>query len=140
MQIRLTKEQKIQILNSEDIWHVMKSVLARQGKIRQKQEYFWVVGLQTDSTIDFIELLNIGSLNSVQIEPRELFRIAVIKNVDRIILVHNHPSGSVKPSQADKAFTKAQRTAGELLGVEVIDHIIISPTSFFSFAENKVSF
>jgi len=138
MQVRPTKEQKIQILNRKDLYPIMRRILIRQGKIRARQEYLWIVGLQTNNTIDFIELLNIGTLNSIQLLPRELFRIAVIKNVDKVILVHNHPSGSLIPSRADKSFTASQKTAGELLGVRIVDHLIISDKGYFSFLEKNL--
>lgn len=116
----------------------MQRILFLQGKIRSKQEYLWIVGLQTDNTIDFIELQAIGSLNSIHIVPRELFRIAVIKNVSKVILVHNQPSGTIAPSRSDKAFTKYQKAAGDLLEIKIIDHLIITDNDYFSFAENKL--
>ena len=138
MQIRLSKEKKIQVLNGEDVYPIMQRILVRQGKIKARQEYLWLVGLQTDNTIEFIELLAIGSLNSIHIAPRELFRIAVIKNINKVILVHNHPSGKIAPSRADKAFTNHHKTAGELLEVSIIDHLIISNKAYYSFFEHKL--
>lgn len=140
MQARLPREQKVGVLNGYNLWQVMAQILTRQSKIRQRHEYLWCVGLHSDSTIDFIELMGTGSLSTVQIEPRELFRMAVIKNVARVILVHNHPSGRLVPSQHDKTFTSDMAYAGKILGVEILDHLIISTKDYFSFKENKITF
>ncbi len=138
MKVRVPSELQIKTSSGHDIWVVMNRILLRLGKIRQKKEYFWVVGLSRDSSIDFVELINIGSVSSVYIEARELFRIAVIQNVERIIFVHNHPSGNVRPSDADKRLTNRMIEAGSLLGVEITDHVIITSQKYFSFAEKNL--
>jgi len=138
MKVTLTAAQKITILNSKDLFGVMQKILLRQDKIRQKKEYFWIVGLERDNTINFVELVGLGSLDWVKIEPREIFRIAVIKNVPKVILVHNHPSGYLKPSEADIMLTNKLKMSGRLLGVKIADHLIISTKSYVSLKELDV--
>src|SRR5690606_40012143 len=93
MNVRLTQEQKIRILNSGDVYNVMQQVLLRENKIRRNQEHFWVVGLNNKNKILFIELISLGAVNSVQVNPPEVFRMAIYKMAVKMILVHNHPSG-----------------------------------------------
>jgi DNA repair protein RadC len=138
MKVRLSAADKIKILNSTAIYEIMRKVLMRQDKIRRKKEYFWLVGLEKDQTISFIELVAIGSANWVNIQPREIFRIAVLKDTPSVILVHNHPSGKVEPSQEDKDFTKDLKKSGKLLGISVVDHLIITPDNYSSFIDLKL--
>lgn len=129
---------KITPLNSSDIYEIMRKVLMRQDKIRRKKEFFWLVGMEKDHTISFIELISTGSANWVKIQPREIFRIAVLKDTPNVILVHNHPSGNVQPSDEDKDFTKALKKSGKLLGISIVDHLIISLETYSSFIDLKL--
>jgi len=77
-------------------------------------------------------------LNRTLIHPREVFRPAIADNSASIILVHNHSSNS-DPSEEDKAVTQRLVDAGEIIGISVIDHIIISKSDYYSFAESNQS-
>ena len=73
--------------------------------------------------------------------PREVFKSAILANASSIILLHNHPSGDCQPSEADIDVTKRLIGAGELLGIEVLDHIVIGEQKeYFSFKENEMLF
>jgi len=123
------------ILSSQNVYSIMQAVLLRQTKIRRKQEYFWTIGLNEDLDIKYIELVALGKLNTVTVEPVELFSIAVQKRCTRLILVHNHPTGNLKPSKADLALTKNLKAASKILKIEMIDHLIISEKDYMSFAD-----
>ena len=135
MNVRLTKEQKIKVANSEDVYAIMQEVLLRENKLARKVEHFWVIGLDTKCRIEFIELVALGKRNSAAVEPLDVFHLAAAKNIDRLIAVHNHPSGELKPSKDDKKLTKHLAAGGALLGIELLDHLIITEKSYFSFAE-----
>lgn len=135
MNVRLTKEQKIKVLNSDDIYSVMQQVLLRENKIRRNQEHFWVVGLDNAHKILFVELVSLGSVNSTPVNPPEIFRMAIYKMAVKMILVHNHPSGELNPSESDMDTTDKMIKTGNLINIEVIDHLIISETGFFGFAD-----
>ena len=90
-----------------------------------EQEQFYVVLLDTKHQIIKKELVTVGLLNSSLIHPREVFKLAIRENACAIILVHNHPSGSVVPSSEDLSVTSNLVKAGSLLGIEVLDHVII---------------
>lgn len=135
MNIRLSKEQKIRIANSEDVYTIMQAILLRQSKLRRKQEYFWTIGLSTAHDVDYIELAALGGITSANVDPVALFSIAVQKRCKRLILVHNHPGGILKPSKGDLTLTKNLKEGAKLLKIDIIDHLIISEESFVSFAD-----
>ncbi|MEO1032770.1 MAG: JAB domain-containing protein [Bacteroidota bacterium] len=138
MNVRLTKAQKIKILNSSDIYKVMQQVLLRENKIRRNQEHFWVVGLNNNNKILFIELIGLGAVNRVNADPPDIFRMAIYKLAVRLILVHNHPSGNMNLSKADKNFTDKLLKVGKLINIEVIDHLVISEEDYISFADKGI--
>lgn len=138
MNVRLTKEQKIQLLNSEDVYQVMQQVLLRENKIRRNQEHFWVVGLDNDNKILFIELISLGSVNRVQVNPPEVFRMAIYKLAVKVVLIHNHPSQNLKPSDDDIEFTDVMLKSGKIINLDVVDHLIISEQGYFSFADKGI--
>ncbi|PZF74999.1 JAB domain-containing protein [Taibaiella soli] len=136
MNVRLSKEQKVTILNSEDIYKIMQQVLLRENKIRRNQEHFWVIGLDNAHKILFIELVALGSNNIVSVKPPEVFRMGIYKTAIKVVLVHNHPSGVVhNVSDADMHLTDRFYKVGKLIQIEVLDHLVISETDFFSFRE-----
>ncbi len=113
----------------------MQLVLLRESKIRRNQEHFWVVGPDNAHKILFIELVSLGAVNRVQIAPPEVFRMAIYKLAMRMILVHNHPSGELKPSRADLDFTDRMIKSGRIINIEVLDHLVILEEGFTSFAD-----
>ncbi|UGU16126.1 DNA repair protein [Sinomicrobium kalidii] len=138
MNVRLTQEQKIRILNSDDVYKVMQQVLLRENKIRRNQEHFWIVGLDNKNKILFIELISLGAVNRVMVNPPEVFRMAIYKLAVKMILIHNHPSGETEPSQADLDLTDRMMKTGELINIEVVDHLVISEDTYYSFANAGV--
>ncbi|MCD2346854.1 DNA repair protein RadC [Clostridium guangxiense] len=84
-----------------------------------------------------INIVSIGSLNSSIVHPREVFKVAILSNAASILIFHNHPSGNTEPSQEDINITKRLKEAGNLLGIELLDHIIIgSEGKYCSLKEN----
>lgn len=135
MDIKLTKEEKIKILNSDAIYGIMQRVLLRENKIDQNREHFWVIGLENNNRILFIELISLGSVNKTIAEPMEVFSFALQKRAVKIILCHNHPSGELKPSEADKDISDRLIQVGIIVDTEVVDHLIISDKSYLSFKD-----
>lgn len=99
----------------------------------KKQEHIVVLYLNARHQLIQKEVVALGTLNSALIEPREIFAPAIALPCSKIILAHNHPSNDPTPSKEDIIFTKRVQAAGEILGIRVIDHLIISPNSYFSF-------
>ena len=116
----------------------MQQVLLRENKLRRNQEHFWVIGLDNGHKILFIELVALGQVNRVNANPPDVFRMAIYKLAVHMILVHNHPSGDLKPSEQDCHFTDRILKVGKLINIDVIDHIIISEESFTSLDDTGV--
>jgi DNA repair protein RadC len=135
MTIELSDKQKIKLLNSDDVYTVMQGILLREEKIAQEKEHFWMIGLANNNRILYIELVSLGSVNAVTVEPMNVFRVAVLKGAVKAIIAHNHPSGELKPSDADKDLTDRLIQVGRILNIPVIDHLIISVNSYLSFVD-----
>lgn len=133
MNVKLTPEQKITVLNSTDLYAIMQKILLRENKIRRNQEHFWIVGLDNRNKVLFIELISLGAVNRVTVNPPEVFRMAIYKLAVKVVLVHNHPSGDMLPSQPDLDLTNRMLKAGEIIKIDVIDHLIINENTFISF-------
>lgn len=127
------KPLKYKIKNPWDIYKYYMESLRYQYK-----EIFKVVLLNTKNEIITDVDISIGTLNSSLVHPREVFREAIRRSSNKIILLHNHPSGNCEPSKEDKNITNRLKDCGEIIGIEVIDHIIIGDGVYFSFKENML--
>ena len=135
MNIKLTEAERIKILNSDDLYGIMQKILLREQKIDQNREHFWVIGLENNNRLLFIELISLGTVNKTFAEPMEVFSLALQKRAVSIILCHNHPSGELKPSDEDKDITDRLIQVGIIVDLKVIDHLIISNKSYLSFKD-----
>lgn len=90
------------------------------------RETFCVICLDTKGNLVSLSIAHIGTLNQTLIHNREIFKTAVLSNANSIIIGHNHPSGELEASTQDIEYTKAVLEAGNLLGIEVLDHIIVN--------------
>lgn len=97
------------------------------------REHFLVLYLNARNVVVHQETVSVGSLNANIVHPREVFRPAIIKSAAAVVLVHNHPSGDVSPSQEDLSLTRRLVEAGRLIGIEVLDHLIVSGQKYLSF-------
>lgn len=97
-----------------------------------KQEHFIALLLDTKNNIIAKETISIGTLNSSIIHPREVYKPAIKKSVSAIIVAHNHPSGDPTPSREDIEVTKRLKEAGDILGIELLDHVIIGDSKYLS--------
>lgn len=110
----------------------------RQKLINFHKEHLIVISLNSANKIIGIDIVSIGILNSNLVHPREVFKTAINHHAAQIILCHNHPSNVLIPSDDDLEITKDLVSAGNILGIEVIDHIIITKNEYYSFKENKL--
>lgn len=102
-----------------------------------KQEHFRIAKIDSKSKIVGITEISIGSLDATLVHPREVFYDAIKARCSSIILIHNHPSGEVKPSREDINLTTRLQQAGKIIGIKVVDHIIIGDGVYFSFLEHN---
>ena len=138
--IRLVKESHIiydkgRITGSEVVCDLMQTI----GLHEQAGEEFHSVYLNTKNEVVGMEMISKGTLNASLVHPREVFKGALLANANALILAHNHPSGDVQPSAADKKVTEGLVKAGNILDVKVLDHVIIgSKGGFYSFREHSL--
>lgn len=104
------------------------------------KEHFIVITLNGGHEIIEIHVVSVGILNKTLIHPREIFTDAISENAAAIILCHNHPSGNCRPSPEDIDITRQLKKSSEILGIEILDHIIIDSENYFSFRENSLVF
>ena len=123
MELRVRK--KI-VQKPEQVAEIFRSIQKSENEIDKMKEKFWVVGLNVRKCIVYIELVALGTLNACLVQAREVFRFAIIRAVSDIIVVHSHPSGDPEPSEDDIAITKRLHDAGKILGIELVDHVIVT--------------
>lgn len=102
------------------------------------REHFRVVSLSTKNHVLGISAISIGSLNSSLVHPRECFKEAIRRNSNAIILLHNHPSGDPTPSREDIDVTRRLADGGQILGIQVLDHVIIGDNRYISLKERGI--
>lgn len=100
------------------------------------REHFKVACLDTKHRLIGVHTVAIGSLSVAIVHPREVFKVAVLLSAAALVLMHNHPSGDPSPSPEDVDLTHRLVSAGETLGITIIDHVIIADETFYSFAEH----
>jgi len=131
----LIKNKTKSVSSSKDAADVFKAVLAMRGEEDQHKECFYVMGLNSQNTVLYIDLIAIGTVNRCTPEIREAMRQALIKNAAGIIVCHNHPSGDTEPSREDDDFTTKLEQACNVLGVKLLDHLILGD-NYYSFSDN----
>lgn len=102
------------------------------------QERLYVIYLNTQHEILKTKVVFIGSVNQSLAHPREIFKEAIKISAVKIILAHNHPSGDLTLSKHDKQFIQRMFSCGELLGIDILDHFLISDTEYMSFKEEMI--
>lgn len=135
--LKLVKESSVlyetrKISNPYDAYTLVKNFL-----VDSDREKFVVACLDTKNQPVNISIVSIGSVNSIVVHPREVFKVAVLSNASKIIFFHNHPSGNLNYSKEDETITNRLKECGEILGIELVDHIIVGDNNeYFSFKEN----
>ncbi len=99
------------------------------------REHLVVLTLDTKNKAIGINTVSIGDLNSAIATPREVFKLAVLQNACSLIVAHNHPSGSIEPSEEDLAISRRLDAAGKVMGIDVLDHMVIGEQGFASLRE-----
>jgi DNA repair protein RadC len=100
-----------------------------------KQEHLIVLSLDGAHRLIAKRLISIGTLNASLVHPREVFADPITDRAASIIAIHNHPSGTLEPSEADRQVTQRLKDAGNLLGIQLLDHVIITKTNYYSFSD-----
>ena len=126
---RYLLKSNTKITCAEDVWQELREYAGR------KQEHFLSLTLDGAGRLIEKRVVTVGTLNQSLVHPRELFADAVTDRAAGIIIAHNHPSGQRFPSSQDRRVTSRIKEAGEIMGIELIDHVIITVDGWYSFAE-----
>ena len=126
--------ERPKITNSSDAYKVL--LTQWDAGIMQFLEEFKVILLNNANHVLGIVDIAMGGKDYVMVDMRVIYSIALTASASKIILSHNHPSGKLEPSSADLAITKKAFEAGKLLDIEVCDHIILTPHSYYSLKDN----
>ena len=137
MKIELENAQSLKIKHPQDTYEIIRRVFYESDKkVDLMKEHLWAISLNKSMRVLNIELVSIGCKDRTIADPGEIFRVPLYKSSNYIILVHNHPSETLQPSEADLKFTNRIIKAGHILDIEVIDHVIVTRHSFYSFEQN----
>jgi len=137
VELSMVREVKIsgQKYNSSE--EVAKSEFA-ENLLKSDREKFICLHLNVKNQITSFEVVSTGSLTSSIVHPREVYKGAILSNAASVIFMHNHPSGDPEPSNDDMEITKRLEKAGNILGIDVLEHIIVSSGGFYSFRQNNL--
>jgi len=130
---QLTEMPKKKITSPKDFYELFLPVFKEEPV-----EIFIVAWLSSANRIIGFEKVSVGNLNSSIVDPRSVFRSAIVSNSASIIVAHNHPSGNNEPSEEDISITKKLVESGKVLGVHVFDHLIFAEDTYTSFVERRL--
>ncbi|MFK7954346.1 MAG: DNA repair protein RadC [Ekhidna sp.] len=125
--------KKIKIQSSKSVYNLLKGDL-----MDLNHEEFWLLFLKRNNEVIRKEMISKGGFSGTFVDTKIIFKRALEESASGIVLTHNHPSGNLKPSQQDLNLTKRIKDAGKALDISVLDHLIITNESFFSFADNDL--
>ncbi|KRB57218.1 DNA repair protein RadC [Flavobacterium sp. Root186] len=121
------------IISSKNAFEIMQPIIGELS-----HEEFWVLFLNNSNKVISKSQLSKGGIAGTIVDIRLVFKLALENGATGLILCHNHPSGNLKPSDADKQITKKIKTAGEILDVKILDHLIITETKYYSFVDEGI--
>lgn len=117
------------LLSPRDIWQELKDIRSH------KKEHFVVFFLDARNQEIKREIISVGTLNANLVHPREVFEPAIVHSAAQVIVAHNHPSGNPEPSHEDRLITTRLADAGKILGIQIVDHVVVTREKFSSFKE-----
>ena len=127
-----TSAKPFRISGPDDVANFVRSILTDNSR-----EHFVALYLDGSHRVASYSIVSIGSANQASVHPREVFQRAVLVGATAIAIAHNHPSGDLSPSNADREVTVKIRDAGKILGITVLDHVIITDISQHSLREDS---
>ena len=125
--------EKPKITSANDAYQLMKPEL-----LDLNHEQFWIILMNRANQVIKKQVISMGGVSGTVADPKIIFKFALEQLASSLILVHNHPSGNLRPSDADIRLTRKLRRAGEMLDIPVLDHIIFGDQGYFSFADESM--
>lgn len=127
MNVKLTKTQRILIQSSEDIARIMRQILLRENRVSRQREHLWTIGLSEEYKMQYVELIAFGIPAKTKIQPMEIYRLALQKDCRYLYICHNRKTSDMAAQADDKALTDRMIQVGNIVGIQVFDHIIVNP-------------
>jgi len=128
-------DYKIKIRSSQDASSVARSVI---GENIEYKEYFYVIAMNNSNQVLGVKKISSGGITGTMVDIRIIFQTLLKAHGTSFIIFHNHPSGTLVASNADKQITRKIKRASELLDIKLLDHIIVTKESYFSFADENM--
>ena len=125
--------EKKKITSSRSVFELMQPVI---GELQHEE--FWIIYLNNSNKVIQKKQLSKGGITGTLVDVRLVLKSALEVGATNLILIHNHPSGTLKPSDADKQITNKLKVAAESLDIKVLDHLIITENAYFSFADDNL--
>jgi DNA repair protein RadC len=130
---KIRPSERFQIRNSQDIYQLL---LTRYESCIEHHEEMWAIYMNNQHKVLGVAKISQGGLSETTADPKIILQIALKANASSIIISHNHPSGNPQPSDCDKVITRKIQEGCKYLDMKLCDHVIISPTSYYSFADD----
>lgn len=127
----VSREKRLLLNQPDKVFEYIKSKY-----LGEKRECIYSLSLDSKNQLISADLISIGTVNYSVAHPREIFKYAIKHSAVSILLIHNHPSGNLEPSQEDLNLTKRVESAGAIIGIKLLDHIIVSDEAYYSLKEN----
>lgn len=124
--VRERGSRKMTINDGHDVAEILRRYLQHEDR-----EHFVTLMLDAKNRVIGLHTVSIGTLSAALVSPREVFKAAILANAASIILAHNHPSGDTTPSPEDIKVTDTLKQAGQILGIDVLDHVIVGENGAF---------
>jgi DNA repair protein RadC len=124
------------IKSAEDVNQLIRTFI--DTKRIDYKEFFWVVLLNRANSILGISEIAMGSSSAVAVDVKEICQLALLTSSLSVIVIHNHPSGTLKPSETDKRITEKIKKTLDLFGISLLDHLIITSENYYSFADKGI--
>ncbi len=124
---------KKKITSPKDFYDLFNPIMKEESK-----EVFLVAWLSSSNRVQGFEIVSSGTLSSAVVDPRAVFRSAIVANAANLIVAHNHPSGNLEPSNEDISLTKKLVEVGKLIEIQIFDHIIFAGEYYTSFVEKRL--
>ena len=131
--VQIKQAERQQIISSETAYNILKHLI---GDI--EREEFWAIYLNQSNRIIRKERLSLGGITGTPVDVRLIMKGALLCNATGIIVSHNHPSGNEKPSKEDNLITEKIKKAAEVLNIRLLDHIIITSNTYYSYMDNDM--
>ena len=126
-------KEKKELNDTKDTVKWLTEYLNDLSELDKDKEHLWTIGIDRRNKVKFVDLTHLGDMSQVTMSPVAIFRVAIVLGADRIIIVHNHPSGDLTPSKQDATNAYWLSKAGIIVGVEVVENLIIDlEGNFFS--------